>query len=295
MPHRLLDGHTVDERTARRHTNRYGRIADGLFPPPIKLGRLSRWVESEIDAIIAEIRGDTPDQIRHLVRENDTVAGYQASEGAIKAEGGFDADLASVYINTFAHFIVVSKQVLSDEKQLQQTLGDLFRYRVLEFFERLVVIGTGVGRNVLGLATAATASGATGDNAADRIGATGSLLDDMGWQADLVILNPNDWHAIRSERADTGNGQCLSGGWSQPAQPSIWSMPVVTTSSLAVGTAIVMDTAAALVLDREAPTVLISSEDRDNFVKNMVTILAEMRGGLAILNPSAILSVDLTP
>ncbi|MBA2410742.1 MAG: phage major capsid protein [Gammaproteobacteria bacterium] len=191
--------------------------------------------------------------------------------------------------------IVVSKQVLADENQLQQTLGDLFRYRVLEFFERQVVIGTGVGRNVLGLATAATASGATGGNAADRLGATGSLLADMGWEANLVILNPNDWHTIRSERADTGNGQYLSGGWAQPAQPSIWSMPVVSTSSLPVGTALVMDTAAALVLDREAPTVLISSEDLDNFVKNMVTILAEMRGGLAILNPSAILSVALTP
>jgi len=35
---------------------------------------------------------------------NNNAAAYQASEGAIKAEGGYDADLTSVYINTFAHF-----------------------------------------------------------------------------------------------------------------------------------------------------------------------------------------------
>ncbi len=63
-------GHVVDGIRARGRTNRYAAIADGLLPPPLKLGRMSRWPAHEIDAVIAaEIRGDTPDQIRQLVRD----------------------------------------------------------------------------------------------------------------------------------------------------------------------------------------------------------------------------------
>jgi hypothetical protein len=46
-------------------------------------------------------------------------------------------------------------------------------------------------------------------------------------------------------------------------------------------------------LDREQVTTAVSSEDRDNFIKNLVTLLAEMRGGLAIYNTEAVRVVDL--
>lgn len=70
MALQLLDGRTVDERRARKRTQRYDDAADGLLPPPIKIGRMSRWPEHEIDAIIAaEIAGKKPDQIRALVLE----------------------------------------------------------------------------------------------------------------------------------------------------------------------------------------------------------------------------------
>ena len=39
-----------------------------------------------------------------------------------------------------------------------------------------------------------------------------------------------------------------------------------------------------MLLDREQAAVLVSTEDRDNFIKNMVTILAEVRAGLAVLD-----------
>jgi hypothetical protein len=55
----------------------------------------------------------------------------------------------------------------------------------------------------------------------------------------------------------------------------------------------VLDKSSALILDRQAPIVLASTEDRDNFIRNLVTLLGEIRLGLALLNPKAILKVTL--
>jgi hypothetical protein len=43
----------------------------------------------------------------------------------------------------------------------------------------------------------------------------------------------------------------------------------------------------------DSPTVLASTEDRDNWIKNLVTIRGEIHLGMAILNPQAIVNVDL--
>lgn len=70
----------------------------------------------------------------------------------------------------------------------------------------------------------------------------------------------------------------------------VWRLAVVPTTAIAAGTFLVGDfPAATVVYDRQEAIVEISREDRDNFVKNMVTILVENRLALAVEAPGALI------
>ncbi|MNG24993.1 hypothetical protein D3C84_1097850 [compost metagenome] len=49
------------------------------------------------------------------------------------------------------------------------------------------------------------------------------------------------------------------------------------------------------VLDRESVEVEASRHHGDNFTRNLVTLLAELRAGLAVFAPSAVRLLDLQP
>lgn len=49
------------------------------------------------------------------------------------------------------------------------------------------------------------------------------------------------------------------------------------------------------VLDRESVEVEASRHHNGNFTRNMVTLLAELRAGLAVFAPSAVRVLDLQP
>ena len=67
---RLIPLPEVQHKTGLKHSRIYDGVADETFPPGVKLSsRCTRWVESEVDAIVhAMIAGAMPDQLRTLVR-----------------------------------------------------------------------------------------------------------------------------------------------------------------------------------------------------------------------------------
>ena len=48
----------------------YARIQDGTYPPPVKIGRMSAWIDREMEAVNeALIQGKSDDEIRQLVAD----------------------------------------------------------------------------------------------------------------------------------------------------------------------------------------------------------------------------------
>jgi HK97 family phage major capsid protein len=106
------------------------------------------------------------------------------------------------------------------------------------------------------------------------------------------VLNPTDW--ARIELTKDGEERYIFANVLQLAGPVLWGRRVVSTASQAADDFLVGAFAqAATIYDRMDAEVLFSSEDRDNFVKNMITARAEKRLALAVKRPDALVAGDL--
>ena len=66
--------------TPFRRATTYARIQDGTYPPAVKIGRMSVWLDREMAAVNeALIQGQSDDEIRRLVK--DLVSRRTAGEG----------------------------------------------------------------------------------------------------------------------------------------------------------------------------------------------------------------------
>lgn len=218
-------------------------------------------------------------------------ADYQLTEGAAKAEQDFPTGISEANIATIAITLPASEQVLADAPGLQQFLNGKLIYGVLDKLEREVVNGIAGTGKITGLVSQATAFTQTaGAPTPDALGEAMAQLEVTGWTAGVIVLHPLDWQAIRSER--NASDEYVSTGWNSPAAPNIWGVPVVTTAAIAQGTALVMDVAQMAVLDRMSPRFDIGYTN-NQFAENMLTMRCELRAGLAVFAPSAVLKLTL--
>ena len=102
-----------------------------------------------------------------------------------------------------------------------------------------------------------------------------------------MIVNSLDWRKMQALK--NSQGSYLGSGPFGVASALAWQLPVVATPSLEPGEFLVGGfKAAGQIFDKLETEVLISTEDRDNFIKNMLTIRCEERLALAVKRPQAL-------
>lgn len=218
----------------------------------------------------------------------------QAKEGDEKAEVNADGTLVKAEIVTIAGHTTASRQVLSDQAQLGQALQSLLSLLLLRKVEQQVLHGTGGDGQIQGLVSMATPFTPSGGaaNLAESIGAAVVDMVSQGFSPSLIVCNPVDWFKIVTLKDGKGGGY-LMGNPAQPIAPSLWNRAVAQSSLLLEGTALVLDTAHISLLDRQQIQVLASEHHKDNFTRNLVTLLAELRVGLEVRHAGAVRKVSL--
>lgn len=242
--------------------------------------------------------GRTGSNLVEYVRETGFTNGANVvSETVKKPESSIAFELDDAKVRTIAHWIKASKQILSDAAQLQSFIDGRLRYG-LAFKEELQLLkGSGVGENLYGIIPQASAYSApfSVDDA--------TLIDQLRLallQAELaeypstgIVLNPTDW--ARIELTKTTEGAYIFANPLAMAGPVLWGRPVVPTQAMDVLEFLVgAFKLGAQVFDREQAAVLVSTENEDDFVKNMITVLCEERLALAVYRPEAFITGDFT-
>jgi HK97 family phage major capsid protein len=206
----------------------------------------------------------------------------------------FEPQIASVA--TIAHWVPASRQVLSDVAMLQSYIDGRLRYGLKLKEEAQLLKGSGVGLNINGLYTQASnyvnpGVSVQAETAIDRLRIALLQVNLAEYEGDGIVLSPLDWAAI--ELTKTTDNKYLFTTPTGLAVPGLWGRPVVATQAMDAGDFLVGSfQQGAQGWDREDVSVTVSTEDRDNFVKNMVTILCEERVGLTVYRPEAFVKGD---
>lgn len=213
-----------------------------------------------------------------------------------KPESDITFELDTDPVATIAHWVRASRQVLSDAAMLASYIDGRLRYGLKLKEEAQLLKGSGVGLNLNGIYTQATSyvnPGVTvqAETAIDRLRLALLQVTLAEFDADGIVLSPIDWAAI--ELTKTTDNAYLFATPRGLATPGLWGRPVVPTKAMDASDFLVgAFQQGAQGWDREDVSVTVSTEDRDNFVKNMVTILCEERVGLSVYRPESFVKGD---
>lgn len=229
---------------------------------------------------------------RQNVRDNQAAT---VAEGALKPESNYGFALAQAKVATIAHWVAVSRQAMDDAGQIKTIIDGELRYGLALKEETQLLLGDGVGTNLLGLIPQATAYDATGQAAGsskfDVLLRAIAQAEGADLPATGIVLNSVDWMRLQGLK-DTQGRYIGSGPMGSP-MPSAWGLDCVPSNSMLPGKFLVGNFAnAATIYDRMTPIVLVSSEDRDNLIRNMLTVLCEERLALAVRQPAALIYGD---
>ena len=203
-------------------------------------------------------------------------------------------------VKTIAHLLKVAKQTLDDLPQLRSVINGRLLNGLKRVEDAQLLFGTGVGVNLHGIYPQATAfanpsTKTTPKNSLDivRLAMLQVALADLNPTGH--VLHDIDWTDIELIKDASTNGYLFSNPFGT-LEPRLWGLPVAQTNqSGMLGNFLTGSFAeGAQIFDREDANVVVSTENADDFEKNMVSIRAEERLALAVYRPQAFVKGSLT-
>lgn len=170
---------------------------------------------------------------RELVFTNNAAP---VAEGTRKPESNITFEQKDAKVIKLAHFIKATTEILDDAPAMQSLIDERLRYG-LDYVEDLqLLMGSGVGNNLTGIYTTASAyvapfnvSGATPIDILRLAFLQGELAL---LPADAAVLHPQDWAKI--ELLKDTQGRYIIGNPQGTLSPTLWGRRIVTTLAMTV-------------------------------------------------------------
>lgn len=219
-----------------------------------------------------------------------TNAAAGVTQAAAKPLSAIEFEMKTLPIEVVAHIIKLSKQLLADAPAVATYVDTRMRDGLAQTIDAQLLTGNGTSPNLSGLYDAGnfTAYTATaGDLLTDAINRAKYTLWAAGYVPDVVVVNPADWGAMEIKKASTA-GTYLYGLPGMNAGMNPFGVQVVLSPNMTAGQFLVSAIRSAAILwERQGVTIEMFEQDSDNVEKNLVTVRAETRLGLAVEVPAA--------
>ncbi|MDE1488006.1 phage major capsid protein [Xenorhabdus bovienii] len=201
-------------------------------------------------------------------------------------------------VTTVAHMFKASKQILDDFAQLQSLVDAEMRYGLKFVEEQEILFGDGSGAHLHGIIPQASKFKAEfrvdKQNGIDDLRLAMLQAQLARFPASAHVLHFIDWASI--ELTKDSLGRYILGNPAGLIGPTLWGLPVVATEAAAFRGKFLTGAfnAGAQIFDREETNVVISTENTDDFEKNMISLRCEERLALAVKRPEAFVYGDFT-
>jgi hypothetical protein len=219
-------------------------------------------------------------------------SGGPVVEGAMKPEADLQYDPAEAKPETFPGWVKVPRQQVDDTAELLNDIRTALRDGVLRNVERALVNGAAA----FAMEGIKTVSGTirtdlTGvDNLADAAALVLRDLGTLGVGANFIAVNPVTYTAEVIRKAQ-GSGEYLN---VIDAQGRLHRVPLVQSVALADGEIVAGNAPeAGYIAIRQPVTALITQSDQDDFVRNMLTVLVELRATPVLKAPDRLATATI--
>lgn len=211
--------------------------------------------------------------------------GSVARQTEASAKNQVDSDFTEVKVvqRYIAAFQRASKQILQDLPFLQTTLPRILMRKYMQK-ENLLLYAD------MSSSTYSTANSPSGGNTVEKILNMIKTQRESNYSASFVLITWTDWYNILvSARPSTGVDYSTPGGVvvTPTGDIMIAGVKVIPASWVTASDIQVIDTAYVERVEVDGLRVELSTEDADNFTKNLVTMRVECRTDLNVLLKSA--------
>jgi HK97 family phage major capsid protein len=221
----------------------------------------------------------------------------EVAQGVAKNQSDITFEQYNVPIETVAHWIKISNQLLADAPAVVAFIETRLRDGLAQRIDAQLLNGNGNSPNISGLTDSGNFVAYTpssDDTLTDAINRAKYALWATGNMPDVVIVNPADWGTQERIRESANTGTYLYGAPGAVAGMNPFGVQVVVSNNMTPGKFLIGALRnSAMVYDRSGAVVEMGYVN-DDFTKNVITIRAEERLGLGVERPQAILYGDFT-
>lgn len=216
------------------------------------------------------------------------------NEGAAKSRVHFaDPTPVTVTLEKVAAYIKESDEYINDYGYLASAINGRLLYELNMVRQGKVIsglLGTSGIQTIGGTTPVTRTATAIADDIANAIA---DVITYSGRTANAIVMTPAIWKLLRIGK-DNENRYYGGGYFAALHGENIWNLPIVLSNQLTADHIVVgaFDTCASLVTKAEGVTIEAVNTDQDDFIKNLMTVRAEVREKLAVRRPAGF--VDIT-